>query len=121
MAILPHNIIFKSYRVKQFKRITGHLPGAVEKACQIVQEEAKRNVGQSGGQHPQIVTGALKDGIRYNIWKGAMVIRGYVGITKELFYGRMLEFGTIHIPAYPWLFPAMKAKEKEVQKLLKGR
>lgn len=107
--------------MQQYKRIVGHLPGSIEKACQLIQEEAKRNVGQSGGQHPQILTGALREGILYNIWKKDGIIRGYVGIRKELFYGRMLEFGTVHIPAYPWLFSAMKAKEKEIQRLLKGR
>jgi len=113
-------VIFNSFREKQYNRITGHLPGNIQKACELVQAEAKANVSQTGGKHPQIKTGQLRDNIKTNIYQKGKTVKGFVGITQDEFYGRMLEFGTIRIPAYPWLFPALKAKQNEVQRLLKG-
>lgn len=118
---LQHKFKFISYRPQRYKELTGPLRGNIEKACKLIQAEARENVSQSGSKHPQILSGALRKGILYNVWQGGQTIRGYVGITKELFYGRMLEFGTIHIPPYPWLYSALKAKQNEIQRLLKSR
>lgn len=116
---LSSTIKLKSYRPQRYKELTGHLPGNIKKACELVQAEAKKNVSQSGGNHPQVLTGALKDAIAYNIWQKAGLIRGYVGITKEVYYGRILEHGTVNMPAYPWLYPALIARENEIRGLLK--
>lgn len=109
----------KSYRPQRYKELTGHLSGNVRKACELIQAEAKKNVSQSGGNHPQVLTGRLRDNISHNLWQKAGLIRGYVGITDEAYYGRMLEFGTVSIPAYPWLYPALKARENEIRGLLR--
>lgn len=118
---LLSKVIFRSYRVQRYAELVSHLPASVDQACKIVQEEAKANVSQAGGKHPQIQTGRLKNNIKINIFRKGPTIRGYVGLTGDFFYGRMLEFGTNHIPPYPWLFPALKAKQNEVMKLLRGR
>jgi hypothetical protein len=109
----------RSYRPQRYKELTAHLPGNIRKACESVQAEAKKNVSQSGSNHPQVATGALRDGIAINIWRKPGLIRGYVGINRDLYYGRMLEHGTVNIPAYPWLYPALKARENEIRGLLR--
>lgn len=116
---LNHTFTFRSFRPERYKEIAGPIAANIKRACEIVQSQAKQNV--SGSDHPRIVTGQLKEGIKINIYRKGETVKGYIGITRDEFYGRMLEFGTVKMPPYPWLFPAFESKYKQIQKMLRGR
>lgn len=89
---------------------------ALKEGGQVIVEEAK-SILSSGGH---IVTGNLKEGLSVSGVKGGKDGK-YVkaGITKgdksPIYYGKFLEWGTLKMPAYPFLAPAFESKKGEVQ------
>ncbi|HEX4499854.1 MAG TPA: HK97-gp10 family putative phage morphogenesis protein [Scandinavium sp.] len=75
-----------------------------------IQDEARKDapVLAVAGQGPHY-PGELRDNIRVSTGRRGDVMRARCGITPEAFYGRFLEFGTRHAPAYPFMRPAADA------------
>lgn len=62
-----------------------------------------------------IRSGALLRSLQvYAVRKGKRISRVFVGAGPEGFYGRYLEWGTQHMPAQPWLRPALDASFRPV-------
>ncbi len=89
---------------------------ALKEGGQVIVEEAKSILSSEG----HIVTGNLMDGLSVSGVKGGKGGK-YVeaGITKgdnsSIYYGKFLEWGTVKMPAYPFLAPAFESKKNEVQ------
>lgn len=70
-----------------------------------VEAAAKENATHRPG--PMVRTGRLRGSITWRL--GADAIGPYADIGTAVFYGRYLEEGTINMPAYPFLQPALIA------------
>ena len=90
----------------------------MERVGAIVERQAKKNVSKSGGKHPQVQTGRLRSSITHNV-SGGDEIKTEIG--TNIIYGKYLEFGTSKHSPYPWLFPAVEMKRKEIIEALKGK
>ena len=110
------NVVFKSYKEKRQKELVDRLFSNMSKATYIVERQAKINVSKSGSSHPQVVTGRLRSSVTSLVTKEGDVIYGAVG--TNVVYAPFLEFGTVKMPPYPWLFPALEEKRDEVTKAL---
>ena len=99
------------------KEIEGKLLGDIQKSLEqvglVVERQAKINVSQSSG-HPRVQTGRLRSSITHE------VEQGQVSIGTNVYYGKILEFGSVKMPPYPWLFPAVESNRQNIINLLKG-
>jgi len=112
------SVTLKLYAKERKQELLGSIKKGMERATLIVENEAKRNVSQTGGRHPQVQTGELWSSISSRVASKGNDITGEVGTNVE--YGKHLEFGTIRMPAYSWLFPAVESKKDEIKEALKG-
>jgi len=109
------NIIIKSHRNKIEGKLTDNIQKALEKVGALVERQAKINVSQSSG-HPRVQTGRLRSSITHEVGKDE------VRIGTNVDYGKYLELG--HADGsrhYPWLFPALEYKRKEIIDILKDK
>lgn len=74
-----------------------------------VEEAAKRNA--SGRPGPEVVTGRLRNSIQWVLHADAL--GPYVDVGTNVHYAPFLEFGTVNMPAYPFLGPAAEAARLE--------
>ena len=113
--------MWKSYKKEIIGQIEGKLEGSMGKVGAIVERQAKINVSQSSG-HPQVQTGDLRGSIKYRVESDKKTISALIGstITKPS-YPYFLEFGTSRMPPYPWLFPAVEMRKKEIIAALKDK
>ncbi len=82
---------------------------AVEEGAELIAREAKSRV--------PVESGDLRDAIHVDDDpQGSVVVAG----TDEVFYGHMVEFGTSHSAASPFLVPAGEAKRSEIDNLIKA-
>ena len=100
-------------------KLTSHIPristeihvrvaAATEAGAKLIEEAAKERV--------PVKTGALRDAI-HTEFKGDADWAVVAG-NRDAFYGHMVEFGTTHSPAHPFLVPAAEARRMEVQKIV---
>lgn len=108
-------VTIKSYRKEREKEIIDGLQKGLEKVGQIVERQAKINVSQSPPSHPQVQTGRLRASITHNVNPGE------VEIGTNVYYGKILEFGSVKMPPYAWLYPAVELKRNDIIDALKGR
>lgn len=113
------NVTVKSYRKEREKEIMDGLRKSMEKVGQIVERQAKINVSKSPPEHPQIQTGRLRSSIIHQVISNPNEIITEIG--TNVTYGKFLEFGTSRMPPYPWLFPAVEEKRKDIVDALKGK
>ena len=106
---------YTSHRKERAKELVDKLDGGMHKAVLIVERQAKENVSKTTG-HPQVQTGRLRASIVSRVDKEGNNIVGKISSNVE--YAPYLEFGTIRMPPYPWLFPALEAKKGEVKEAL---
>lgn len=109
----------KSYRKEREKEILDNLQKSMERVGQIVERQAKINVSKSPPSHPQVQTGRLRSSIIHQVDQSGNEIATLIG--TNVVYGKFLEFGTVRMPPYPWLFPAVEEKRKEIVDALKGK
>jgi hypothetical protein len=107
------SITIKSYRKEREKEILDSLQKGLEKAGLIVERQAKLNTGGTTN-HPYRKSGRLVGSITHEVGQGE------VKIGTNVVYGKYLEFGTVHHPPYPWLYPAVELKKSEIISALKG-
>lgn len=112
-------VTVKSYRKEREREIENHLQKAMEKVGALVERQAKINVSKSPPEHPQVQTGRLRASIIHQIVGERNSITAEIGTNVE--YSKYLEFGTSRHPPYPWLYPAIEMKRKDIVEILKGR
>jgi len=123
------NVTIKSYRPQVEARIMDNLEKGISNAGMIVARQAKKNV-----------TRPMPSGILNHWWRdtgelaGSIANEGGNGIFRiektgneisvlvgtKVVYGTYLEFGTVNMPPYPWLFPAVESKRKEITEAIKA-
>jgi len=111
---MGENVTIKSYRQEREKEILDGLQKGLEKVGRLVEKQAGLNVSKTGNEHPQIKTGQLLGSITHEVGDGEVVIGTNVK------HGRYLEHGTVNMPPYPWLYPAVELKRSEIVEALKG-
>ena len=109
------SVTIKSYRREREKEILDSLQKGLGKVGRLVEKQAGMNVSKTGNEHPQIKTGILLGSITHGVGDGEVVIGTNVK------YGKYLEHGTVNMPPYPWLYPAVELKKSEIIEALKGR
>jgi len=114
-----NKIEIKFYRIEREGEIKAALRRGMGKAVLIVENQAKKNVSQTGEKHPQVKTGRLRASIESDVSESGNKIVGTVGTNVE--YGKPLEFGTSRHPPYPWLYPAVESKRGEIKAALEGK
>lgn len=110
---------------KLFKKLNGTKPAVdseiknvITKGALMVEREAKLNVtGRMPVGHPVVQTGRLRASITHLIGIEKKMLIGKIGTVVE--YAPYLEFGTNRIPAYPWLYPALKMVQPKFLKDIK--
>ncbi len=112
------SVTVKSYRKEREKEILDGLEKSMEKVGQIVERQAKINVSKSPPSHPQVQTGRLRSSIMHQVTHSQNEIVTLIGSNVK--YSKHLEFGTSRMPPYPFLFPAVEEKRKEIVDALKG-
>jgi HK97 gp10 family phage protein len=68
-------------------------------------------IAEGARQRVPVESGALRDSIHVDTTKGEVSV---VAGDRTAFYGHMVEFGTTHSPAEPFLVPAAEAAKVEV-------
>jgi len=109
-------VTIKSYRKEREAEIIGNLEKAMERVGQIVQDQAKLNT--TGPAHPAKITGELRDSISHYVEKSGNEIVTTIGTNVK--HGLYLELGTVKMPPYPWLFPAVESKKSEIIDTIKS-
>lgn len=108
IEIKVKNNFFEKYP----EEIEDKIAAAIVKGCLAVEADAKRNA--------PVRTGNLRASITTNI---ISPYEGEVGTNVE--YAPYLEYGTIHIAARPFLYPALKSNEEkiinEIRKAIGGK
>ncbi len=87
--------------------------GVVDRARQRV--PVGKDIPQGKGKWSKREAGALKKSIRVVRLHGdpKMNVRIYAG-NREVFYARFVEYGTVKMPARPFLRPALNVAKKEI-------
>jgi len=104
------------------------MEAAVERACQMVETEAKDSLGhyhrgwprlqpetiarKATGDSPLLETGEMRDSIEHTVVREGREIHGYVGSNSDIAVYQ--ELGTKTIPARSFLMGAAMRKEREV-------
>ena len=114
------NVTVKSYRKEREAEIMAGLNTAMERVAKLVEKQAQTNVNQSPPSHPQVQTGRLYSSIDdfSHVERDGNEITAVIG--TNVYYGFYLEFGTVKMPAYPWLFPAVELKRQEIVDTIKA-
>lgn len=105
---------------------------AVEKACRIIRDEAKRVLGtydygwtplaestiarKATGDSPGLETGAMRKSVKFSVDGTTMNWVGTVGTSDP--HALWFELGTIHMPPRSFLGGAAMQKEHEVKQIL---
>ena len=99
-----------SHRDEQEKKLIDKLTKNMAKAAFMVEGEAKRLC--------PVDTGRLRASIASRVETEDSEIVGIIGTNVE--YAPAQEFGTVKMPAHPFLYPALEGKKKEIEELLKA-
>lgn len=114
------DITVKSYKKERESELLEGLYASMTNVGALVMNQAKKNVWSplpSGKTHPYYKDkNILASNIIYRVesTRGSLM----VAIGTNTKYGKYLEFGTIKMPAYPWLFPAVEMSRNEIKKAL---
>lgn len=126
------SVTIKSYAKERQKEILAGLSLALRRAAIVVENQAKENVDQTPPAHPQVQTSRLRSSISHN-WSGSGITHGQVeppakaqdGVSEpseelavhigtNVYYGKILEHGSVKMPAYPWLYPALEVSKLKI-------
>ncbi len=94
------------------ERLTAVTRKAARAGADVVRTHAKENA--------PVRTGTLRDNIEMNVKGTGGVANADVGPTEKAFYGRFVEMGHAlkgggHVPAHPFLRPAIDEHGQEIQ------
>ena len=113
------DVTIKSYRKEVEASIMGNLEKAMERVGQIVQDQAKINTNRTPPAHPQVgERGELMNSISHTVEKSGSEITTTIGTNVK--HGLYLELGTVKMPPYPWLYPAVESKKSEIIETIKS-
>ncbi len=112
-------VTVKSNKDKVEKQILNDLLKGMERVGLLVENQAKINVTKSPPEHPQVQTGRLRSSLTHEITNTKDTITTEIG--TNVVYSKYLEFGTSRMSPYPFLFPALEMKRKDITETLKGR
>ncbi len=117
---MANNVTVKSYRKEREDEIMKNLGTAMEKVAKIVEKQAQTNVNQSAPSHPQVQTGELYKSIDdfSHVERDGNEITAVIGTNVP--HGFFLEFGTVKMPAYPWLFPSLEVNRQNIIDIIKN-
>lgn len=117
------NVTVKSYRPQREKEILDRLDKSMERVGAIVERQAKKNTvtPKPSGKHHKYYkdTDRLASSIIHWLERDGNSISAVIG--SNVYYGTYLEFGTVNMPPYPWLFPAVEMKRAQIIETLKGK
>lgn len=112
-------IKFDKRALQQLEReAPGRADAAMRRIAFRLEAVIKNSFGTSPsapGQTPGVDTGALKNSIHME-----QVRRGVYRVSDGVEYGVMLEYGTRHMAARPWMAPALREIVKEIPAELKA-
>lgn len=111
------NVVVKSYRKEVEKKIDDDLTKKMERVGLIVENQAKENVNQLPPEHPQVQTGQLRSSITHEVENTKDEHIALIGTPVK--HGLYLELGTINMPAYSWLMPAVEMSRDKIKDTLK--
>ncbi len=115
------SVTIKSYRPQVDKKLIDTIWNNMERVGITVQNQAKKNTMHpmpSGiPNHPWETTGQLANSIIHFVYADGTNKIG-VDIGTNLAKGKYLELGTVSMPPYPWLLPAVEEKRDEITKIL---
>lgn len=83
----------------------------IEKACLLVEGDAKRMVA--------VDTGRLRASITHEVEKKGDEVMGRVG--TNVVYGVFQEYGSSKMAAHPFLRPALESNKGKIKRLLGGK
>lgn len=107
----------KFYTKERLNEIRDDIENKMLAVGRFAQNKLKeRLTNPLGGRRPWLRTGMLRDSIRYQIEKSGDDTTAIVG--TPLKYGKYLEFGTVKMPPYPWLFPTIEEHRGEIRDIL---
>lgn len=88
-------------------QIIAELPGASDEAL----KDAAEQLAEAVRERVPVASGALRDAVHVQeVEHGYAVVAG----DSDAFYGHMVEFGTTHTAARPFLIPAFEAQKDEI-------
>ena len=117
------NVTIRSYRKERESEIMGGLEKAMLGVKALVVKQAEDNI-RHGRPYPKWDMGRLGSSIAEysHIEKSGSEITAVIGTNVD--YGFFLELGFIHKGGktvhYPWLFPAVESKRKEIIETIKA-
>ncbi len=117
------NVTIKSYKAEREREILDRLERAMVDVKGLVQRQAIDNI-RHGRPYPKWDTGRLGSSVAEfsHVEKDANTITAVIGTNVN--YGLFLELGTLRkdksIVHYPWLFPAVEVKRKEIIETIKS-
>ncbi len=112
------NVKVTSYRKERQAEIMNDLTSKMQRVGQLVENQTKLNVSKSPPEHPQVQTGQLRSSIMHEVEKSGNEITAVIGTSVR--HGLYLELGTVKMPPYGWLMPAVELKRDEIKETLKG-
>ena len=114
------NVTVKSYCPLREKEILDRLYKSMVDVKALVQRQAMANLNQIPPSHPQRQTGRLISNVAEfsHIEKEGNTITAVIG--TKIPYGFYLELGTVKMPPYSWLFPAVEMKRQEIIETIKS-
>ena len=96
----------------------------VEKKAMDRLEEAGEFVADRARQKVPVLSGKLRDSIRVTRFKGdpKQNIRVYAGSRQKggAFYAHMVEYGTVKMPAKPFLRPALNECKGRIRRIVQN-
>lgn len=81
-------------------------------------DEPIERVAQGARERVPVETGTLRDAIHTEETKDGY---GVIAGDTDAFYGHMVEFGTTHSAAHPFLLPAFEAERDSIESAIRDR
>ncbi len=102
---LPHAVAVK------------HLKVAASEALEPIREGARQNLRSTSRQR----TGDLQRGLKIRVTIAAGDVLAQLFTTRDVFYGRFLEFGTRYIRGRRWMSRAIAARQSDALRVFSAQ
>jgi HK97 gp10 family phage protein len=96
--------------LREANRALKKLPDFAKKEVQLAMTETAANIARAASARARHRTGRLQLGIASAARPRSL--SAVVGVSRDAFYWKFLEYGTVSIPARPFMRPAAVAEEK---------
>lgn len=96
--------------------------GMMRAAAPEASGDLRRSIGWTWGELPPgtFMIDEIRSGQNEGEQYATLRIKIYAG-SKDAFYGRFHEFGTVNMPARPFFYPVWRAKRAEFRNLIRTR